>query len=71
MPMQTAMGPITVVLEEEDRQAVLLALAQLSLERPGWDNMLSNIALKMDNHLPNGRPELYDRFRSINADTVR
>ncbi len=60
-----------VVLEEEERQAVLLALAQLSLERPGWDYLLSNIALKMDNILPSGRPQLYDQFRAINADLKR
>lgn len=39
---------MTFDFEEEERQAILLALAKLSLERPGWDNFLTGIALKMD-----------------------
>ena len=37
---------MTFELEEEDRQAVLLAIAELALSRPGWDDMLRRIARK-------------------------
>jgi hypothetical protein len=40
---------ITVELDESQRQMVLMALAALAIERPGWDMALSAIALKMDN----------------------
>lgn len=55
-----------VELEEGERQATLLALAKLSLERPGWDYMLNVIALKMDNQ-SDGRAVMYDRFRRIHG----
>jgi hypothetical protein len=56
----------TVTLEEEQRQALLLAMAHLSLARPGWDDLLNRIALKMDNVIQVGstdRAQLYDEFR--------
>lgn len=31
-------------LSEEDRQALILAVAHLAIERPGWDDYLSRIA---------------------------
>lgn len=58
------MRDITITLKEGQRQAVLLALAKLSIERPGWDYMLNQIAMKMDNKV-NDRGELYDKFRQI------
>jgi hypothetical protein len=48
---------------ESERQAILLALAHLSLERPGWNSMLSEIALKMDNKLPDATPEMFSAFK--------
>src|SRR6185312_17076508 len=42
------MRSVSLTLDEEERQSVLLALAMLSLERPGWDDALNRIALKMD-----------------------
>jgi len=41
--------PITVTLEEAQRQATVMALAHLAVARPGWDHMLTEIAAKMDN----------------------
>jgi hypothetical protein len=35
------------VTEEEDRQALLLAIAHLALERPGWTQRLSAIATQL------------------------
>jgi len=45
---------------------ILLALAKLSLERPGWDAALNELALKMDNRDTKGRAEMYDNFRQYN-----
>ena len=53
----------TIHLEEDERQAVLLALAELSIARPGWLHMLEIIALKMDNRAPDGKAEVFEAFR--------
>ncbi|MDB6022975.1 MAG: hypothetical protein JWQ04_2832 [Pedosphaera sp.] len=53
----------TIVLDERQRQAVLLALAHLAVERPGWDYMLTQIALLMDNRLPGDRPQMFEDFK--------
>jgi hypothetical protein len=49
---------------EGERQATILALARLAIERPGWDFMLNEIACKMDN-VKEGRAVMYDQFRSL------
>jgi hypothetical protein len=54
-----------VVLEETDRQLTLLALAELALSRPGFDEALSLIA-----ELLAGQ-EMFEEFKRINADRVR
>lgn len=56
---------IQVSLEEEQRQATLLALAELALSRPGWDYMLGEIA-----ELLQGR-EMFGEFKRLNADRVK
>ncbi len=48
--------------EEADRQLVLLALAVLSLESPGFDDALNRIAVTIDNVVA-GRGTMYDAFR--------
>jgi hypothetical protein len=50
-----------VSLSEEQRQLLLMALADLACARPGWDSALSDIALKFD-RLREGRPALYEDF---------
>ena len=55
-----------VEIDEGQRQMMLLALAKLSLERPGWDMALNKIALKMDND-ESGRARMYDAFRKLHA----
>lgn len=40
------MNNVTVTITEEERQMLLLALAKLSLERPGWHWALSSLAVK-------------------------
>ena len=39
---------ITVPIPEDHRQAILLALANLSLERPGWEAFFRGIAETLD-----------------------
>src|ERR1017187_6197328 len=56
-----------VSIDEEQRQLVLLALATLALERPGFDYALTNIALLIDNHRPDGAAEMYEGFKALNA----
>lgn len=46
-------------LEESQRQAVLLAIAHLALEWPGWDWMLGQIAERL------GGRELFDKFKVL------
>jgi len=58
-----------LALEESERQAVLMALAHLAVERPGWDYMLNRIALRIDNGTT--RAELYDQFRDLRAQVLR
>jgi hypothetical protein len=65
--------PLKLELSEEDRQLVLLALAVLSLESPGFDDALNRIALRVDNKVKRpdiiegdqDRAEVYDKFREI------
>jgi hypothetical protein len=56
-------------LDEADRQLVLIALAHLSIERPGWDNALNRIAVEID-QASEGRAVLYDKFRALAAVAV-
>jgi len=61
MPRNWNLGPHTLEIEEGERQAILLALAHLAIERPGWDDMLREIAKKMDDdHLT-----LYHHFKAF------
>jgi hypothetical protein len=56
---------MTFEIEEMDRQAILLALAKLSLTRPGWHPAcLSRIADKL------GGRAMYEEFRSHGCDRV-
>ena len=60
----------TITLTEEERQATLMALAHLAVERPGWLIMLQEIAGKMDNATAEG-PELFNNFWSLHQDSTR
>ena len=51
-------------LDEGQRQMMLMALAHLSVERPGWDDALQRLAIQLDNE-ENGRPQMYDGFRKL------
>ena len=60
---------ITMELEEEEKQSILLALALLSSTRPGWDHHLNGIALKID-AAEKGRAVSYDLFRQCLAASI-
>lgn len=53
---------VTLELEEQDRQLVLLALAVLSVESPGFDYALNLVAQRIDN-VKDGRALTYDSLR--------
>ena len=53
-----------VEIEEGARQMILMALAHLSLKRPGFDYALNSIASQIDN-VVDGRSQTYDRFREL------
>jgi hypothetical protein len=57
------LATMSIEISEEQRQLILLALASLAVERPGFDLAMNTIAIKMDN-VQDGRGELYDQFRS-------
>lgn len=58
----------TVELTEEDRDLILLALAILSLYRPGWLFACQEVA-----DVVGGMPaqEMFKKFRRLNEDRVR
>lgn len=58
---------LKIEIEEDERQVILLALAHLAVERPGWRNMLERVALKMDNP----GPELFTKFWILRHERVR
>lgn len=58
-----------VDLDESDRQMLLMALAHLAIERPGWKFATEAIASKMDN-MAAGKPELYTLFFTLRQKQV-
>lgn len=54
-------------LDHADRQAIVLALAILALDRPGWIEYLKRIAARFG---PNG-DALFEEFHRFNADRWR
>jgi hypothetical protein len=52
-------------IDECQRQMLILALAKLSIERPGWNYALAKIAVKIDNIRPDGGCEMYEKFKSM------
>lgn len=50
---------MTFEIEEEDRQMILLAIAELAADRPGWEETLRRLA----GELRGG--EMFDKFRAL------
>lgn len=61
------MADVTITLNDSDRQMVVIALAKLSLARPGWDEALNLVARRLDN-AKNGRAVNYDTYREHGPD---
>lgn len=61
------MSLMMLQMDEEERQVVILALAELALSRPGWDHMLRHIVERID------APGLamFEQLKSSNADRVQ
>jgi hypothetical protein len=57
--------PARVELPEDERQAVLLAIAHLAVERPGWLDYLRGIAARLEG------VEMFDQFRDLRAQPDR
>lgn len=55
---------MTFEIDEGQRQLLLMALAHLSVERPGFDYALNVIAVRVDN-VQDGRAVMYDEFRAL------
>jgi hypothetical protein len=58
-----------VTIEESDRQVILLALAVLSIQRPGWLAYLREVAKKMAGAHPDGPAnceKMFNDFRVYN-----
>jgi len=64
-----SLSGVMLHLDEGQRQLVLLALAKLSIERPGWLDAIEEIARPMDND-NDGKPELLHNFRTLHADST-
>jgi hypothetical protein len=52
-------------IDECEHQMTMLALAELSLSRPGWKNSIDRIAKKMHG------AEMYEGFRVTSSDRVK
>lgn len=57
----------TLSLSEADRQMVLLALATLACERPGFTYALSSIAVNIDS-VYNGHAVTFEKLIELNKD---
>ena len=51
--------PVKLELTEDKRQALILAVAHLAIERPGWDDYLSRIAKDLGDEAL----DMYERFK--------
>ena len=58
--------PITMELDEGERQMLLMALAHLAVERRGWDDALERLALQIDNRSVDGEHAvMFNEFKRL------
>jgi hypothetical protein len=69
MDLQGVMHEIK--LDDGQRQMILTAMALLAIKRPGWQHALSDIALLMDNPLPDGRPQIFSEMQKFNRGPIQ
>ena len=55
-------------LDEGDRQLVLMALAHLAVERPGWEHWCENVAGPIDAKDEAGGPKLMREFAKMHRE---
>jgi len=60
---------MTITIDESQRQMILLALAHLAVERPGWLYACGETAKTMD-HIEADRPKLFDEFHKLRVARV-
>ncbi len=66
------MSVVKLELSEEHRQIVILALAELALERPGWKWPIEEIVSKLSSPVAVDDAQImFDRFKHSNADRIR
>lgn len=58
----------TFQIDEEDRQLVILALAELALSRPGWDYACRTAAEKFGGQ---NALTMFDDFKKTSADHIK
>lgn len=58
-----------VSIDESQRQMILLALAHLAVERPGWKYALGETAKSMD-EVVQGEPSLFSQFYDLRSKQV-
>jgi hypothetical protein len=56
---------LKIKISEEGRQMIVLALAELALSRPGWDDSLRRLAILFFGEA------MFEDFKKANADRVR
>ena len=56
---------ITIAVDEGQRQMILLAIAQLALENPGWDKALEILSEKLKGK------EMFEKFKDIHYDFIK
>ena len=62
------MSDYTITIDEGQRQVLLMALAHLAAERPGWHPVcIKPIAQKMDNPDPDS---MYEEFRELHSHSM-
>lgn len=60
------MNNIPMLITEEERQLLLLAMAITSRQRPGLDYALSEIARRIDTLKPDGKLKMYEALKEYN-----
>lgn len=63
---ETNWGPHTLTIDESQRQLLLMALAMLAVERPGFNEALAEIAIKVDNNV-RGKAKMFEAFKELRS----
>jgi hypothetical protein len=61
---------MTRIFDEVEREMIILALAHLSVERPGWDAALSKIAQRCGRDGPGDGVEMFTDYKTLRINAV-